>query len=108
MSSSNIQERVTASLEARRDAAESRKLGTIKLTSVYTLEPIDERNWALCENGIAFNYWSTLEDALRGVARKLVNRSIRANLSATGLQELADVIERSETTIVAELRALNR
>ena len=95
-----------ARLEGIRRKQTERSNGTIQLTGKYTLEPIDERNWALCDDGEAFAYWSSLDQALAGVARRLLDRSIRASLSATTLQELANAVEQAKQVVVAELKRL--
>jgi hypothetical protein len=93
-----------ALVAARQTAAENRARGTIRLTDTYTLEPIDDRNWALCKDGSPEAYWSSLDQALTGVARRLMDRSLRANLKATAIQDLASVVTRARDAIVAELR----
>lgn len=106
--SSKLQDRSAAAAEANRERAAARERGTMKLTSRYTLEPIDDRNWAMCDEGTPIAYWSSYEDALRGCARRLLDRSIRATLSATSLQELASVVERAKQAVIEELRLWGR
>lgn len=93
-----------ALVAGRKAAAEDRVRGTIRLSVTYTLEPIDDRNWALCKDGAPEAYWSSLDQALTGVARRLLDRSLRANLKATAFQDLASVVTRARDAIVAELR----
>lgn len=90
--------------EARRQSSERRATGTIKLPLGYTLEPLDDRNWAMCDKDGPVAYWSSLEQALRGVSRKLTDKALRGKLSGDTLLTLADKIAEVQAALVKELR----
>jgi hypothetical protein len=68
--------------EAKQRLRDERRNATIPLTGTYTLE----------------------EQALRGVARRLTDKSLRARLSGDTLLTLADRIAEVQTVVVEELR----
>ncbi len=100
--------------EGRRKRAETRASRTpLMLTKNIRLYPTDKRNWSLQklsaadgeeENWISEYHFPKLKDALRAVASRLVDRSLRGiSTDPVKFRELADLIEEAENNVLAAI-----
>ena len=83
----------------------------VELSQTQRIYAVDARNWALQTwNGSAWlsqAYWSTLDQALRGVARRMVNRELRIRtLDVKDLNQLSTAIQAAENNVLASLQQL--
>ena len=82
---------------------------TIPIGRKYRIYSVDNHNWALqkrnASNWISCAYWSRLDQALRGVARRMVNGELRTTaVIVKDLREAAQLVNDAEERIYQVLK----
>lgn len=99
-------------LRASRKSADEKT--SILLGKKYRIYAVDDRNWTLQKNNSATDvdpiwvsmfYYSDLESLLTIVAKRMLDKKLKACADISTLNNLAEEIKRAEESVLAELKS---
>ncbi len=93
---------------ANKEKSEARHRATVQVTKNWRVAPYDDRNWCLerkhGETWTVTNYWSSLEEALVGTSKLLLEVGLRSSIDNASLLSAIEQIRAAQTAVLEEIR----